>query len=667
MNVLLEKSNLNLEATVQERTRELEHQTEVAQSASRGKSQFLARMSHEIRTPLNAILGLSEVELQKDLPEATRRNLEKVYHSGAHLLEIVNDILDISKIESGNFEIFPAEYEFPAMISDTVQLNIVRIGLKQIRFHLEVEESIPVKLYGDELRIKQILNNLLSNAFKYTEEGEVRLRISWEKQRETGWFEFCVQDTGRGIKEEDLKKLFSEYTQLETAANRRTQGTGLGLSITKGLVERMGVSITVESEYGKGSVFRVRLPQGIVEEKPIGKELAENLGDPRYSEERGRGRSRGNSLIRSYMPYGKVLVVDDLETNLDVMKGLLMPYGLKVDTLLSGGEAVEAIRGEPERYEVVFRDHMMPGMDGIEATRIIRKQIGSEYARSVAIIALTANAVAGNEEMFLENGFTDFLSKPIDIKRLDKVLNLWIRDKQSEATLEEAETQGAGSRLSGVEVDEPGRWLLEHPVGGVDFEGALILYGNSGAAYIPILKSYVKHTPGLLERMGEHLRTSLKDYAIEAHGLKGTSNAVCAVEAAELAREMEEAAKGGEIEVVRSRHEQVRERVMRVTGRLRELVEEWEGREPEKEKVVRREPDRALLGRLKEATEVFNSNETEEVLKELEEYRYEEGQEFIEWLREQAEVFDYEAMHKRLKELLDQNAAKKNFIYGSAQ
>jgi signal transduction histidine kinase/DNA-binding response OmpR family regulator/HPt (histidine-containing phosphotransfer) domain-containing protein len=665
MNILLEKSNENLETTVQERTLDLERQTKAAESASQAKSQFLARMSHEIRTPLNAILGLSEVELQKKLPETTRANIEKVYHSGAHLLEIVNDILDISKIESGNFEIFPAEYEFPKLINDAVQLNIVRIGIKPIEFHLEVEETLPLKVYGDELRMKQILNNLLSNAIKYTEEGKVCLRIQCERRENCGWFSFTVEDSGRGIKEEDLKKLFSDYTRLETAANRQTQGTGLGLSITRGLVEMMGGSISVESKYSKGSVFRVSLPQGIVDARPIGRETAENLRGLRFIED--RSRSRGNSLIRSYMPYGKVLVVDDLETNLDVMKGLLLPYGLKVDTLLSGREAVEAVREEKERYDVVFMDHMMPGMDGIEATRIIRKRINSEYARRVAIIALTANAVAGNKEMFLDSGFTDFISKPIDIKRLDMVLNQWVRDRQSEATLREAQGRGAGSRTGGAEVDEEGRWLLEHPVEGVDFEGALILYGNSGAAYIPILKSYVTHTPALLQRMGEHLEASLlKDYAIEAHGLKGTSNAVCAVEAGELAREVEAAAKGGQTEEVRRRHGQVSGRVMGLIERLRGLVEEWEAGLPVQEKPGKAEPDRQLLGRLCEATEEFNSNETEEILRQLEGYRYEEGGEFIGWLREQAEVFDYDAMHRRLKEVLDKNAAKKNFMYDSS-
>jgi signal transduction histidine kinase/CheY-like chemotaxis protein len=636
MNTLLEASNRNLEATVWERTRELEWQTEVAQAASRAKSDFLARMSHEIRTPLNAILGLSEVELGNDLPGGTRINLEKVYNSGSLLLEIVNDILDISKIESGNFEIIPAEYELSGVINDAIQLNIMRIGSKPIEFRLDLDESIPLKLYGDELRVKQILNNLLSNAFKYTEEGEVRLAVTWGQREDDALLIFAVTDTGRGIKKEDLEKLFSDYVQFDAAANRRIEGTGLGLSITRGLAEKMGGSIGVESEYGKGSIFRVTLPQGIIDRKPIGRELAEDLRNFRFIED--RNRSRGNTLIRSYMP-----------------------YGLKVDTVLSGQEAVDRVRAEEIRYDLVFMDHMMPGMDGIEAARIIRNEIGSPYARQISIIALTANAVEGNREMFLKNGFNGFISKPIDIKQLDKVLNWWIREKQNPAVLREAENQARerkdppGREESGKGEAEGGnesRWLLEHPVEGVDFTAALALYGGSGAALMPILKSFAAHTPSLIEKMDAHLEASLPDYAVEVHGLKGACNAICAASAADLAKELEFASKEGKGEFVKARHGELRRQAMELAEGLREMVEGWEACRPKVEKERREEPERALLIRLSVTAGQFNTNETEEILEELERYRYERGEELILRLREQAENFDYEAMHERLEEFL---------------
>jgi PAS domain S-box-containing protein len=628
---------------------------EQAEQANKAKSSFLARMSHEIRTPLNAILGLSEVELGHELPGSTRINLEKIQGSGSLLLEIVNDILDLSKIESGNFEITPAEYELSNLINDAIQLNIMRIGSKLIEFRLELDETVPSKLFGDELRIRQILNNMLSNAFKYTEKGEVCLRVTWEGREDKVWLNFEVQDSGRGIKNENMEKLFVEYAQFDTMANRRIEGTGLGLPITKGLVEAMAGTITVGSEYGKGSSFRVTLPQGVVGKEPIGRELADALRSFRFIEDRNRGR--GNTLIRSWMPYGKVLAVDDLETNLDVMKGLLMPYGLQVDTVLSGQEAIERIRAEKVRYDLVFMDHMMPGMDGIEAVRIIRNEIGSSYARQVTIIALTANAVEGIREMFLGGGFNDFISKPIDIKRLDMVLNQQIRDKQNAATLREAEMQARGwaegkSGNGGREAGNERRWLLDHPVEGVDFTAALELYNGNEAMLMSVLKSFVAHTSFLIEKMDACLETSLRDYMVEVHGLKGACRTISASVTADLAKELEFASREGQRDYVKARHGELRGQVLELMERLKEVVEGWDAGLPGIEKEMREGPDRELLTRLSLAAGESNSNGTDEILGELERYSYETGGDLIRRLREQADNFDYDDMHERLEEYL---------------
>jgi signal transduction histidine kinase/CheY-like chemotaxis protein/ligand-binding sensor domain-containing protein len=401
-----------LETTVKERTQELEEQTAIAVQANRAKSEFLATMSHELRTPLNAIIGFSEIELRNELSygqQSSRDNIAHIYHSGSYLLEIINDILDIPKIESGNIDIVPAEYETAAMLSDVINLNMVRLGSKPIKFVLEIDASLPRMLKGDELRVKQILNNLLSNAAKYTHEGEIRLTV----KREERVICFTVRDTGIGIRAEDIEKLFHSYTRLDTGMNRRTEGTGLGLVIAKKLAEMMEGGITVESEYGKGSCFTARIVQDIAAAEGIGEETAAALRNFQYA-------ARLPEAIKpvEYPHFDiKALVVDDVPANLDLTVKMLNLFGVQADTAASGKKAVEKILGKHEPYDLIFMDHMMPEMDGIKTTRILR-----ENGYNGVIVALTASAMRGMKEFYLEEGFDDYLSKPINFSALGETL-----------------------------------------------------------------------------------------------------------------------------------------------------------------------------------------------------------------------------------------------------
>ena len=390
-----------------------------ANEANQAKSRFLATMSHEIRTPMNAIIGIAQIQMQRgDLPDKYAAEIERIYSSGNSLLGIINDILDMSKIETGRLEINDLEYDVSSLIHDTALLNIVRIASKSIEFIIDIDENFPSRFCGDELRIKQILNNLLSNAIKYTDKGFVKLSVKHSTNDKDAELQFIVEDSGQGMKPEDKEKLFTDYVRFNIEENRTKEGTGIGLSITKNLVELMNGSIEVQSEYGKGSVFTVKIKQGAIECEPIGSETVNNLKNFAFT-----GKKVGGDFLRSIMPYGKVLVVDDVETNLYVAQGLMSPYQLKIETANSGFEAIDKIE-EGNTYDIVFMDHMMPLMNGIETTKKLR-EIGYEGI----IVALTANAIVGNDKMFKENGFDDFISKPIDIRKLNAVLNTYVRDK----------------------------------------------------------------------------------------------------------------------------------------------------------------------------------------------------------------------------------------------
>jgi len=484
-------------------------------NANASKSKFLATISHEIRTPMNAIIGFSEIEILKDeTPSEIKETFRKIHNSGYMLLGIINDILDLSKIETGKFEIIPINYDTASLINDTVQLNLMRIGSKSIEFKLKVAENLPAKLFGDELRIKQVVNNLLSNAIKYTKEGTVNISFAPEPRgKDIINLVITVSDTGQGMTKEQVAHLFDEYSRFNTEQNRTIEGTGLGMSITKRLVEMMDGRIIVESERGKGSTFTVRVMQKPMGREQLGKELAQNLQSLRYS---GESQLKEIQKVREYMPYGSVLVVDDVETNLSVARGLMAPYGLKIELLPSGIEALERVK-EGQVYDIIFMDHMMPDMDGIETTKKLRD---SGYTNP--IIALTANAVAGQANMFLNNGFDDFISKPIDIRQLNKVLKTWIRDKASPELVKKANQEQEQGTTQ--EIIPPNKTEL------------LNIFAKDAKKTLPIIESTLENITKVTEK-------ELHQFTIKVHAMKSALANIEENEASHLAANLEKAGK----------------------------------------------------------------------------------------------------------------------------
>jgi CheY-like chemotaxis protein/HPt (histidine-containing phosphotransfer) domain-containing protein len=416
--------------------------------------------------------------------------------------------------------------------------------------------------------------------------------------------------------------------------------------------------ISVESVYGQGSVFRVRIRQGIIDEKPIGKETAESLAAFRFMKRR---RIRSMNLVRAYMPYGRVLVVDDVPTNLDVIRGLLLPYGLKIDCAAGGEEAIEKVRRaaqDPEapRYDMILMDHMMPGMDGVEAVKIIRGEIktdprleglfkASDYAKNVPIIALTANALNGNREMFLANGFNGYISKPIDIIQLDAALNTWIRNKQSSDTLRRVETE---PREKPAKNDLPKGWRIR----GIDLERGQKYY-SGGNNYIKILQSFCVHTPASLEKLRDLIdgpapdSEALSEYAITVHGLKGSCYGICADKAGAMAQALENAAKAGDVSALRKKNPAFIALVEKMLKDTETLLAELAPDRGNKQKAAA--PDGILLEALLEACRYYRISEMEKIMAKLEAKEYEKGGKLIAGLRKQMENLDYEAMTEILE------------------
>lgn len=398
---------LSTEEKVRE-SEELRAAKTLAEQANHAKSDFLANMSHEIRTPINAIMGMNEMVLRECKDGNIREYAANIESASRTLLSLINDILDFSKIEAGKMEIIPASYDTAVFFHDVVNMISVKAAQKQLDFQVQIDSALPSGLYGDEVRNRQVIVNILNNAVKYTKQGVVKLTVEGIREENVFTLKMQVADSGIGIKQEDLDKLFDGFQRLDLEQNRSIEGTGLGLAITHNLIERMNGHIEVSSEYGKGSVFTVYLPQEIIDDSP--------MGDFRQRSEAAAKQEEYRE--RFVAPEAKVLVVDDNEMNLAVVKALLKKTQIQVTTCMSGAECLELVKNR--YFDVILLDHMMPGMDGIQT---LEKMKQSEHVcTSVPVIALTANAIVGAREEYINAGFSDYLSKPIEGMELEKML-----------------------------------------------------------------------------------------------------------------------------------------------------------------------------------------------------------------------------------------------------
>jgi len=606
-----------------------------AEEASRAKSSFLARMSHEIRTPMNSILGMAELAMREDMPDSAMEYTAAIKQAGVNLLDIINDVLDFSKIESGQLEVQTESYSFASLISDVINIIKARALDASLRFDVDIDCQIPSTLIGDEVRVRQVLLNIISNAVKYTDHGFVSFKVSYEVISATRInLEITVEDSGIGIKEEDLASLFTEFVRFDIDKNRGIEGSGLGLSITHNFIKAMGGDVNVESEYGKGTKFTVTIPQEIggsdnfarvtdfnnkkvlvyeqsesrinalvntlmslhVEhvlvtdtfnfhmelaggeynfvfiskalynsEKSIlsevkvtteiilitefGEQLEEKnvrlLATPIYSLPvanvlNGISDSSNRDFYRKFAvsftaPDARILVVDDISMNLVVARGLMLPYNMQIDLCESGKEAIEAI--EKNHYDIIFMDHMMPEMDGIEAVAYIREMgtVNLNYAK-IPIIALTANAIAGMKEMFLEHGFNDFLSKPIDTDLLGSILQQWIPEEKKIA-------------VNKVYDDKENDNIIK--IAGVDTKTGIVLTGGTINGYLNVLNVYCNNVNDKLQEIQKCMEDSnIPLLTTYVHALKSASANIGAKKSSEAAGALEDAGLNNDVEYI---------------------------------------------------------------------------------------------------------------------
>lgn len=528
----------------------MEEKNELARNALEAKANFLANMSHEIRTPMNAISGMAQLLSERDFSKEENEYVATIQRSADSLLSIINEILDFSKIDSGNMEIIEEEYEFNSLIHDVLSIIEFRMKNKSIRLKVDIDPKVPRILVGDELRIRQVLINLLNNAVNFTHRGYITLHIHWVKNDDDfGVMEVAVEDTGIGISADNMDKLFRAFGQIDTRKNRNVEGTGLGLAISKSLLNLMGGDIWVRSKEKEGSTFSFRLPQRVKDGRPSNYET---------NHEKIQQMNEAYKITFK-APSAKIMIVDDNKVNLIVASELMKRFGFEATLIESGSEAINRIEERLVEYDIIFMDHMMPFMDGVEATKKIR-DIDTEYAKEVPIVALTANAIKGVEKQFRAAGMNDYLSKPIHMKQLNEILQKWIplekqiriiegKEIKPPAAKKEAKNVTAGLHVSS---GAPKKDITDF-LSGIDVESGLRNCGGSKNVYVRVLQTFASsNMQAGLEEYFE--KEDIHNYTVLSHSIKGACRNIGATRVGDMAYALENAGSRGDITYIWDHH-----------------------------------------------------------------------------------------------------------------
>ena len=541
----------------------IEHEKQMAIVAGESKAKFLANMSHEIRTPINTVIGMNEMIMRENKDEQVHEYAENIQNASHLLLGLINDILDFSKIEAGKLDIIPTDYYVSKMLNGAIQGLRFKAESKEVEIVRDIDPSLPAVLRGDEIRIRQILNNFLANAVKYTKRGKITLTVRGEYSAKGFELVMSVADTGIGIRQEDIPHIFDSFQRLDEKKNRHIEGTGLGLNITKQLTDLMGGTIEVQSEYGKGSCFTARIPQQVVDGSSIG-----NLEDA-YKRDAAQKEKAPEGL---YIPKARILAVDDTKMNLHVVKALLGRTGAQLDLASGGNECLELCR--KNKYDIILMDHMMPDPDGIETLHMLRAEEGNPNQKTTAIV-LTANAISGVREMYLEEGFADYMSKPLVGEELEKMLKAhlpkdmcekseeqkaWEVKKElekKEQLLSDAIAKTVAANHYNAKPDEaPAKEQLsdeEDSLLIIDKASAMRYSARDESLYQEVVQEYCKQEKEYTAKLRKHYEEqNWKEFCIIAHAIKGASLLVGANNFSEKAKEMEFAVKEDNIDKVKS-------------------------------------------------------------------------------------------------------------------